>query len=281
MRPFKSEKVLDERISEASLRCYHVGFEQNKFRLQPLVDVIRRVIPEYALGYYEGSQIPITDIVDKLHDAAVSVYTSEKYKTRGEFGEIILHLLLRDFCDTIPLISKIYFKDSDNASIYGFDAVHITHGRHNQKRKIWLGESKLYASGIDGIRDLSNDVVNHFASDYLRREFSLIKRKLPVDTPEIEHWREILDQHTLLDEIFDNITVPLVCTYSSDLFKDHTRDSREYIRAFTDECKKLHASLQRKTIHTNLDIILMLLPVPCKDSLNTELDRRLKAMQGI
>ncbi|WP_330558188.1 Hachiman antiphage defense system protein HamA [Acutalibacter sp. 1XD8-33] len=31
---------------------------------------------------------------------------------RGEFGELILHLLLRDFKNTIPLISKVYFKDS-------------------------------------------------------------------------------------------------------------------------------------------------------------------------
>lgn len=31
---------------------------------------------------------------------------------RGEFGELLLHLILRDFKGTIPLISKVYFKDS-------------------------------------------------------------------------------------------------------------------------------------------------------------------------
>lgn len=34
------------------------------------------------------------------------------FKNRGEFGEIILHFLLRDFKNTIPLVSKVYFKDS-------------------------------------------------------------------------------------------------------------------------------------------------------------------------
>jgi hypothetical protein len=35
----------------------------------------------------------------------------DKDLARGEFGELILHLLLRDFHDTVPLLSKIYFKD--------------------------------------------------------------------------------------------------------------------------------------------------------------------------
>lgn len=117
MRPFRSELVLDERISESTFRAYHVGFEQNEFRLKPLVDVIRRVIPEFALGYYEGSSIPLTEVVDKVEEAARTVYTTDNYKTRGEFGELILHLLLRDFCNSIPLISKIYFKDSHNVTI--------------------------------------------------------------------------------------------------------------------------------------------------------------------
>ena len=92
-RPFNSDLVLDERISDSTLRAYHVGFDQNKFRLLPLVETIRSVIPEYALGYHQGNNIPLTEIVDRLQDAAKTVYTTDKYKRRGEFGELILHLL--------------------------------------------------------------------------------------------------------------------------------------------------------------------------------------------
>ncbi len=42
----------------------------------PLVETIRRVIPEYALGYHVGSNIPQTEIVE----AAKTVYTTDKYK---------------------------------------------------------------------------------------------------------------------------------------------------------------------------------------------------------
>lgn len=279
MRPFKSELVIDERISEARFRAYHVGFEKNKFRLQPLVDVIRKVIPEFALGYYVGSSIPITDVVDRVQEAAKLVYTTEKYEKRGEFGELILHLLLRDFCNTIPLISKIYFKDTPNMTVHGFDGVQVTIEKY--KKILWLGESKLYKNGKNGIDDLVKDLENHVKSDYLRSEFELISRKLPENVPEIEYWRNLMHKHQKLENIYDSITIPLVCTYSSELYKSHNCESEQYICDFIKECDSLKKTYQNKTIHTDVDVILMVLPVPDKDELNYELDQRLKGMQRI
>lgn len=278
-RPFKSELVLKEHISEATLRAYHVGFDQNKFRLQPLVDVIRRVIPEFALGIYEGQTVPLTDMVDKLREAAETVYLTDKYQKRGEFGELILHLLLRDFCGTIPLISKIYFKDAHNVTIHGFDGVQVT--TNGDMKKLWLGESKLYINGINGARDLAKDLKAHVAENYLRREFTLITRKLPQHVPEIEKWRELMDKHQTLDKIYQSIVVPMICTYSIEIFKDHSSETEVYLTAFEEECRSLQDEFRNHSIQTNIELILMLLPVPSKDELNTELDKRLKAMQAI
>ncbi len=129
--------------------------------------MIRRVIPEFALGIYGGTSVDIADMIDKVLEAAQTVYETDKYKLRGEFGELILHLLLRDFCQTTPLISKIYFKDAINVPVHGFDGVQVTslHGIH----KLWLGESKLYKDGKSGIKDLVNDLKSHIAEDYLRK----------------------------------------------------------------------------------------------------------------
>ena len=279
VRPFKSELVLEERISEATLRAYHVGYDQNKFRLQHLVDVIRKVIPEFSLGYIAGNQIPSAEAVEKLREAAIIVYTTDKYQKRGEFGELILHLLLRDFCNTIPLISKIYFKDSYNVTIHGFDGVHVT--IEDGIKKLWLGESKLYTDGKSGVIDLSNDLKEHFAADYLRQEFDLISKKLPIDFPEIDYWRTLMDKHQKLDVIYSSIVIPMVCTYTSDTCRNHCEDTEHYIDSFLSECKYLGGEFLSRNIRTDLDVILMLLPVYDKDELNTELDKRLKAMQQI
>lgn len=278
-RPFNSDLVLDERISNSDFRAYHVGFDQNKFRLLPLVETIRSVIPEYALGYHQGNNIALTEIVDRLQDAAKTVYTTDKYKRRGEFGELILHLLLRDFCNSIPLISTIFFRDAPNIPAHGFDGVHVT--INGNEKKLWLGESKLYKSGKDGITDLVGDIVKHFNADYLRQQFNLITRKLPINAPEIEHWRSLMHKNQKLDVIFSNIVIPMVCTYNSSLFVNHNDETKQYIDEFKNECEALHDEFNKKKPASNLEIVLLLLPVPDKDELNKQLDARLKAMQRV
>lgn len=278
-RPFNSELIIKEQINKVTLKAYHVGFDQEEFRLTPLVDTIRNVIPEFALGYHEGKNIPLNSIIEKLKEAAETVYLTDKYKSRGEFGELILHLLLRDFQNTIPLISKIYFKDSHNVNVHGFDCVHVTND--NNESKLWLGESKLYKDGMNGIRELATDLEEHVNADYIRKEFTLVSRKLPDDTPNIEHWRTLLDKNQKLDVIFSNIVIPMVCTYNSNIFNVHKNESLDYFRDFEVECYKLEEKFNEKKISTKIEIILMLLPIPDKDRLNSELDTRLKAMQRI
>ncbi len=157
--------------------------------------------------------------------------------------------------------------------------MHIT--INGDERKLWLGESKLYQSGKDGIADLANDVAKHFNADYLRQQFNLIPRKLPIETPQIEYWKTLMHKHQKLDVIFSNIVIPMVCTYNSSLFENHCSETQQYIEDFKNECKGLYNEFNRKRPVSNLEIILPLLPIPNKDELNKELDKGLKAMQTI
>ncbi len=277
--PLDLEKVIEEKISEATLRAYHVGFDQNKFRLQPLVDKILDSLIEFAFGYWKAGEIAPDQMRKKLKEAAETIYTTPKFKKRGEFGELILHILLRGFHNTIPLVSKIYFKDTNNVTVHGFDGVHITVEEKN--KKLWLGESKFYANGHNGINALIEDLKLHLKEDYLRREFNFLSRKIPNETPEIEHWKQLMNQYTKLDEIFNSICIPLVCTYTSGLFKKHNNETNEYLKDFEEECRKLKATFDSKNITTNIDVILLLLPVPDKDELNKLLDEKLKTIQSI
>ncbi|PKA16422.1 HamA C-terminal domain-containing protein [Leptospira haakeii] len=278
-RPFKSELVIDELINETGLKAFNVGYDQKQFRLKELVDIIRAVIPEFAFGYHEGVGVPMQDIVDRIQEAATAVYTTDKYQRRGEFGELILHLLLREFCGTTPLISKIYFKDSNNTVVHGFDAIQAS--EEAGKKRLWLGESKLYKNGKDGIDELLNDVKYHLKADYIRSEFSLLAKKLPQDVKDINDWRQLLDKKQRLDVVFSTIVLALVCTYSSPTIVSHNDNTPQYITELKRELKDLHKEFCSKVNAGNFELILMLLPVPDKDALNQELDTRLKRMQGI
>ncbi|WKN31366.1 DUF1837 domain-containing protein [Porifericola rhodea] len=278
-RPFKSEKIIEEQISESSLRCYNIGFDQNKFRLKPLLDIIADVIPEFSLGYYEGNSIPITEARRRLREAALRLYTTDKYSKRGEFGEVILHLLLRDFCGTIPLLSKINFKDSTNTTVKGFDGIHIVN--EGNAKKLWLGESKLYTSGVSGVKALAEDLKQHLNEDYLRKEFMLVSTKIHGSVPDRDYWLDLMHENNTLDAIFDGICIPMACTYTSPLFKEHSDNTQEYLEAFVSECKSLEQEFKHAKISTSVDIILMLLPIEDKNLLTSGLHDRLKNMQNI
>lgn len=277
--PFESDLVLDQCVCESRLRAYSVGYEANQFRLNPLVDVIAEVIPEFSLGYYAGGQIPITHLRKKLREAALRVYTTDNYKKRGEFGELILHLLLRDYFGSVPLISKIFFKDADNVAVHGFDGVHIVVSPN--EKSLWLGESKLYKDGSAGVKELAADVARHLERDYLRREFSLISPKLPCDVPDIEYWRKLLHEHRRLEEVLTSVTIPVVCTYTSNTIKKHTDNTAEFLEEFKQECKDLNTVFLGKHTRTDVNVVLLLLPVADKDELVASLDNRLKHMQSI
>jgi hypothetical protein len=214
---------------------------------------------------------------EKFQEAAEIIYQTDKFKKRGEFGELILHLLLRDFHDTIPLVSKIFFKDSIDMAVHGFDAVQITDD--GKTKKLWLGESKLYKVGKKGVEELVKDLKNHVNGDFLRKEFQLLYKKLPDQIPDIEYWRNLMDKHTRLDEIFDTLVIPMVCTYSSDLFKNHNDATKAFFRDFDSECRYLHKHFEEKRIQTDVEIMLLLLPVADKDELNKALHQKLKAFQ--
>lgn len=126
---FNSNEVIVQHFKQATLRSYYVGFDFGAFRLHALTEILMDAIVDFAFGYHTG----ILRQYDrrKLKEAAKALYNIKEFKDaketyidnneviddsielpdkilkRGEFGELILHVLLRDFLNTIPLLSKI------------------------------------------------------------------------------------------------------------------------------------------------------------------------------
>lgn len=308
--PFGSEKVIVQHISNADLKTYFVGFDINDsdekiYRWKKFTNLLQKVIPEFAFGHHEGTTVDLTKINDILCDAAKSIYKikefketrdlyldgkyisdddeEKKYLKRGEFGELILHLLLRDFHNTIPLLSKIYFKDAYGSTVHGFDAVHI----QPESKTLWLGESKLYIDGKKGIRALISDIKNHFKEDYLESEFNIISKKIKpyINIPEKEYWLNLMDKNTKLSDILKSITIPLVCTYTSNNFTKYDDEAlKGFIEEYEREVKDLKKYFDDNNDHplkTKLNIILLLFPVKCKNELVKRMHKKLYNLQMI
>lgn len=202
------------------------GFESGKWRVDQLSRYLMEWLPEFSLSYTERKSINDTNSVAQIRKAAQVVYDTDKYEKRGEFGELLLHALMREVIGTEPAISKIFFKDAVNATVKGFDAVHVLNTPKGLE--LWIGEVKFYQSISKAIADVVPELEAHFNDDYLRKEFVLITGKLDPEWSSTNALASLLHRNRSLDDIVSSIVVPVLLTYDSATTKGYTEASMAY-----------------------------------------------------
>lgn len=256
------------------------GFEFKSWRKEQLVDYLVDYIPEFALTHSELERIDVRDMRRMLKNAASAIYQSDKYKNRGEFGELILHVVIREIYNTIPAISKIYYKDGPNDTVKGFDAVHIVNKENGLE--LWLGEVKFYKEINQAINDVVTEIFEHIKRDYLRNEFIAIKNKIDKKWPHAEKLEMLLDPNTSLDAVFNQACIPVLLTYDSSVLAKYEESSAEYLVEITAEFNKLYERFVDKiSDKVPLTVHLFLLPLNTKDELTMYFDKKLKQLQQI
>ncbi len=236
-------------------------------------------LPEFSLSYTERQSINQTNAVDKVREAAQIVYDTDKYDRRGEFGELILHALMRETVKTEPAISKIFFKDAVNNTVKGFDAVHVLDTP--QGLELWLGEVKFYTSISQAISDVVAELEAHFEDDYLKKEFLLITNKLDAAWSGSKRLEALLHPNVSLDDVVSAIVVPVLLTYDSPTTRAAIKATAEYKAALEEELKKHHAQFKAKNNVTKVRVELFLFPMASKKLLLENMHKRLKAAQEL
>lgn len=268
----------EERNRELDGLC--AGFELRAWRKEQLVDHLADYIPEFALTYSERQSIDSKDIRRMLRNAARNIYLSEKYKNRGEFGELLLHTIICELYNTIPAISKIYYKDGPNDTVKGFDAVHVVD--KTDKLELWLGEVKFYTDIHGAINDVVKEIFDHIQKDYLRDEFIAITNKIDNAWPHADKLKALLDPNTSLDTVFDQACIPVLLTYDSDVIAKYEDNSVAYQAEIKAEFEVLYDIFKNKISKgVPLTVHLFLLPLKTKAELVTAFDEKLKKLQQI
>lgn len=269
--------VLDDTVRRPGLTGICAGYELGSWRAQQLASVIFRSLPDFCLRYSECEGINAANAMERVAAAAKTIYQTEKFKNRGEFGELILHVVLKELFNTIPAISKIFFKDSVNSTVKGFDAVHVVPTLTGLQ--LWLGEVKFYQDINDAIDDVCRELDAHFEREYLRNEFLLIDRKIDDAWPHADKLRKLMDENTSLDEVFEVVSVPVLLTYDSAVTNGHTECTDQYVQAMKFELERHYTRFKTKNKLTNVEVRLILFPLQEKKRLVSELHRKLEAAQ--
>jgi hypothetical protein len=276
--PFLEVRVQNLDI-QPGLTAVCAGYEQGRWRAARLAGHMIEWLPDFVLRESEREGLRAENAVALIAKAAQTVYTSDKYERRGEPGELLLHIILRQEFKTIPAVAKLFFKDSTNDTVKGFDAVHVVASQ--DRLELWLGEVKFYEDITAAIHDVVQELTDHSDADYLRREFAAITNKIDPAWPYAERLKKLLNPNTSLDDVFDCICVPVLLTYDSPTLAAHDRVTAAFKAAFEAEVVKHHGTFASRPLPSELRINLFLLPMNRKSHLLHEFHKRLKNVQGI
>lgn len=278
IRPFFNLIVhKDDELPDLHGLC--AGFENSYWRIDQLVDHLFNYLPEFALTFSEFQELSGENIVPQLRIAAGNVYQSAKFRNRGEFGELLLHAIIRETHSTIPAISKLFYKDGPNDTVKGFDAVHVV--EKGDKLELWLGEVKFYQSIHSAIKDVIIELHDHIKVRYVKNEFIAISNKIDRAWNHSEKLRTLLNPNTSLDDIFDSTCIPVLLTYDSQVLNKHNKKSQEYLTEMETEILKFHKKFCDDLGKFPLTIHLFLVPLNTKDELIKKLEEKLRIWQQI
>lgn len=276
--PPHPEKFLEVRCQQYEAEPWLVamcaGYELGEWRGEQLAEHVMEWLPEFALKYSEWESLGPENAVKLIKKAAKAIYKTEKYGNRGEFGELLLHIVIRHVFKTFPAISKIHYKDSRNDTVKGFDCVHTI--VKEDKLELWLGEVKFYKDIGSAIRDVIKELNDHTKRDYLRDEFSAITNKIDKSWPSSDKLSKLLDNNTSLDEIFDSVTIPVLLSYDSVAVNRYDRVTDDFKQDFAYEVNKHWNTFRSKNLPKSVNIILILLPLKSKKDLQDKLHGELQ-----
>jgi uncharacterized protein DUF1837 len=277
-QPFLEVRVKDLG-ADPTLTGLCVGYERSEWRAAQFADHVMEWLPEFALNYTELRSVQPGNMAQLMRQAAQKVYQSRRFRNRGEFGELFLHIAIRQVFGSLPAISKIYYKSASNDTVKGFDAVHVV--GPPDKMELWLGEAKFFNNFNRAVRDVVDELKKHTKTNYLRDEFILIRGKIDPAWPHAPKLNELLSKNKSLDQIFTRACIPVLLTYDSDCLKEHSACDAAYKRAFEKEIREHHLHFKSQCLPRTITIHLILLPLNTKQELIRLLDNKLKTWQAI
>lgn len=252
------------------------GYEGGKWRHEALASYLFEWLPEFALHYSDLESMNSATAMRLIKKAAVTVYTTEKYKKRGEFGELLLHALIREVFNSQPAISKLYFKTSTNETVKGFDAVHVV--EDGADLELWLGEVKFYEDVQQAIYAVIPELKAHTDGDWLRKEFILIDSKIHPGWKHAEALKKLISDRTSLDVIFKRTCIPVLLTYDSECVNLHSEVTAAFTTALKAELESIHADFTGRELPP-IRVHLFLVPLACKKVLLEVLQQKLEGLQ--
>lgn len=251
------------------------GYEGGQWRSSALADHLFQWLPYAALNREHHSGFGVSNFVELLKLASAHVYNTKKTASRGELGELLLHLACISQFGTVPIMCKLLLKSSSNDTVKGFDGVHLL--VKDGEIELWLGESKFYKDGKRAIVDAIESIQSHMVPAFLNTEKAMVLGHVDADLPNRSEVISLLKQTTSSDILLKRSVFPVLIAYESGMVNKHSTICDEYIHDLTEESKSLRFYFAENAKGIPLRIQLIFVPLGIKADVVSRFDAKLEA----
>ena len=263
--------------TDAAMKALCAGYENKLPRTTGLADHLFNWIPYIGLTQEDQLALGSHNFLDLLSVAARHIYDTKKTASRGELGEILLHLACILEFGTTPVICKLALKSSANDIVKGYDGVHLLPVEDDFE--IWLGESKFYkGNGTSAVTDAVASIADHFIAEFVSAEKAMIYGHITQNTPHYEELRRLFRRQTSGDELLKKAVFPVLICYESKSVKSFEALSDEYTLALGQEIKGLEDHFAKKCAEADISGVrfqLIFIPIDEKATLVERFDLKL------
>lgn len=194
----------------------------------------------------------------------------------SELAEIFLYGIMKHHYGALPVIPKIFYKQSAQDNAKGADSVHLV--IHENDFSLWFGEAKFYTS-IDNTRlgSIVTSVKNSLRPDKLRKENSIVTSLSDIDylvknVDLRQRIKDALSPQISLDMIKPKIHIPIFILHECGLTQATSTWSEDYKKRVTDyHIERANAFFEKQVaelsdihLYDKITFHIILFPVPNK-----------------
>lgn len=247
-------------------QAYTLNYEKKRYRQKELADIVFSALPFFALkeeeylDFHERNKSPqyfISEAIKRIVKPG---------KRAGDYGEIILFLLLELFYGSKKIVTKVFYKTASEVPVFGADAAHFTI-ESDGDITFWFGESKFYHKFSDALTAAFNSV-DEFLKLKLKDEIqfltpSRIEINKDTDKELFNKVVGLIEDNVSLDDL--RIKIPVLITYELRSLGDFDDISADNFLAgmkkeFEDKFKLIQNKNWQK-YYKNVSIVFFLLPI--------------------
>lgn len=254
-------------------------FESEEWRYDKFKNYIWDNIAEVALSKSERDNL-IDQSSTRLAESAKNLRLTDNDKIgRGsELCEILLYGIMKEYYSALPVVPKIFYKQTFNDNAKGADSVHIVIKDNGNDFSLWFGEAKFYKS-IDGaIINAIKSVDNFLRNDnQIKKENRIITSVSDIDKMNlsielVEKIKSTLNGKNSLDNIKPIINIPILLLHECGITKETKELTDEYknniISFHKDKANKYFEKQVEKMSdifkYADIKFHLILFPIPDK-----------------